>query len=114
MVHRVKFVSYELAMNYLMNNKIIFEKIKNSFLSSYKNHKVDFKNILKQKNFSETERYIHSIKGISLNLGAKVLYDSCVAALEKIRKELWDPKSLKDFHIALRKTYCELDSLKDN
>ena len=110
----MKYVSYELAMNYLMNNKNIFIKIKNSFLASYKNHKQDFKSLLKEKNFGEMERYIHSIKGISLNLGAKILYDSCVLSLEKIRKELWDQKSLKDFYIALRKTYCELDSLKDN
>ena len=109
----MKYVSYELAMNYLMNNKTIFYKIKNSFISSYKNHKQDFKKILKDKSFTDMERYVHSIKGISLNLGAKILYDSCVNALEKIRKELWDQKSLKDFYIALRKTYDELNNLKD-
>ena len=60
------------------------------------------------------ERYVHSIKGVSLNLGAKVLYDACVSALEQIRKELWDNQTLKDFYIALRHTYKELDSFKDN
>ena len=43
-----------------------------------------------------------------------MLYDSAVEALEKLRKELWDQKSLKDFYIALKNTYIELDSFKDN
>ena len=86
----MKYISYELSMNYLMNNKNIFIKIKNSFLESYKTYKQDFKKLLKNKDFNELERYIHSIKGISLNLGAKILYDTCVSALEKIRKELYE------------------------
>ena len=110
----MKYISYELSMNYLMNNKNIFIKIKNSFLESYKTYKQDFKKLLKNKDFAELERYIHSIKGISLNLGAKILYDTCVNALQYIRKELWDNQTLKDFYIALRKTYKELDGFKDN
>ena len=110
----MKYISYELAMNYLMNNKNIFNKIKNSFLASYKNYKEEYKKLLKGKNLEETERYIHSIKGISLNLGAKMLYDSAVEALEKLRKELWDQKSFKDFYIALNNPYIVLDSFKDN
>ena len=110
----MKYVSYELAMNYLMNNKNIFIKVKDSFLETYKLYKQDFKDLLEKKDFIELERYIHSIKGISLNLGAKILYDTCVKALQYIRKELWDNPSLKDFYIALRKTYKELDGFKDN
>lgn len=110
----MKYISYELAMNYLMNNRNIFIKIKNSFITSYKNYEKDFNKLLKEKNLEETERYIHSIKGISLNLGAKQLYDTAVNALEKIRKELWEQKVLKDFYIALKKTYIELDAFKDN
>ena len=110
----MKYISYELSMNYLMNNKNIFIKIKNSFLESYKTYKQDFKKLLKNKDFNELERYIHSIKGISLNLGAKILYDTCVNALDKIRKELWDNQTLNEFYIALRKTYKELDSFKDD
>lgn len=110
----MKYISYELSMNYLMNNKNIFIKIKNSFLESYKTYKQDFKKLLKNKDFNELERYIHSIKGISLNLGAKILYDTCVNALQNIRKELWDNQTLKDFYIALRKTYKELDGFKDD
>ena len=110
----MKYVSLELAMNYLMNNKNIFNKIKNSFLTSYANYKQDFKRLMKSKDFVELERYVHSIKGISLNLGAKVLYDSCVNALEKIRKELWDKVTLNEFFTALSNTYKELDGLKDD
>ena len=46
----MKYVSYDLAMNYLMNNKNIFNKIKNSFLASYKNYKEEYKKLLKRRN----------------------------------------------------------------
>ena len=110
----MKYISYELSMNYLMNNKNIFIKIKNSFLESYRSYKLDYKKLLKNKDFIGLEKYIHSIKGISLNLGAKPLYDACVNALQNIRKELWDNQTLKDFYIALRKSYKELDGFQDN
>ena len=60
------------------------------------------------------ERYVHTIKGVSLNLGAKPLYDSCVDALDKLRKNEWDADVLKKFYKIFKETYKELDRLKND
>lgn len=107
----MNFISKEIAMSYLMGNEMIFSKIKASFLNSYINHENDFPALMERKNLKDLELYIHSIKGISLNLGAKVLYDTAVEALVHIRKELYDEKTLNSFFIALKGTYIELSQL---
>ncbi len=104
----------DLAMDYLMNQKTIFTAVKNSFLKSYEDYQVAYWAMVEQKNQKQLERYIHSIKGISLNLGAQMLYDSAVLVLVFIRNNEWDAVSLQTFYDVLDHTYQELSSLKDD
>lgn len=107
----MKYISKELALKYLLNKESIFEKVKNSFLSSYQNHEKDYKKLFDSKDFYQLEEYVHSLKGLSLNIGAKPLYDVCVEALEYIRFKQWDVFVLNKFYEVLKHTYEELNSL---
>ena len=60
-------VNKNMAMEYLMGNEIIYDKIKKSFLNSYQNHKDKYQEFKENENIKEAYSYIHSIKGISLN-----------------------------------------------
>ena len=108
----MEYIDKNLAMEYLMGNTTIFNKIKNSFLESYKNYEEDYMKLVEAYDFSGLEIYIHSLKGISLNLGARVLYDRAIEALDPIRKKLWNAEVINSFIIALRGTYQELNSLQ--
>lgn len=105
------YISKELAMQYLMGNMMIFYKVRDSFLLSYEDYEVKFNQLLQNKDFKGLEMYIHSIKGISLNLGAQMLYDSSVDALVGIRKELWEEDVLNHFLTVLDNSYKELQTL---
>lgn len=105
------FVSVDLAMKYLMNHRNIFDKVKDSFLESYRNYEKDYSQFIENKDLRGLENYIHSVKGISLNLGAQILYDSAVLALIPIRNNEWNSKSLNAFFEVLGGTYKELESL---
>lgn len=94
-----------------MNHRNIFDKVKDSFLESYRNYEKDYVQFTENKDLRGLENYIHSIKGISLNIGAQILYDSAVLALIPIRNNEWDSKSLNAFFEVLGGTYKELESL---
>lgn len=104
-------VNKNMAMEYLMGNEIIYDKIKKSFLNSYQNHKDKYQEFKENENIKEAYSYIHSIKGISLNLGAEILYKYANKALEVLKKEQWRNDVIDQFFIALELTYDELNFL---
>ncbi|MDE7100756.1 MAG: hypothetical protein K2O05_02775 [Anaeroplasmataceae bacterium] len=107
----MEFVSMDLAMQYMMNYRSVFDKVKDSFLESYQNYEKDYQNFLEEKDYQKLDYYIQSIKGISLNLGAKLLYDASLLAIVSIENKAYDEKSLNIFFDVLGKTYKELKSL---
>ena len=94
----MKYISYELAMNYLMNNKNIFIKIKNSFLASYKNYKEELDFIRTAHNWNDEKfwEYQKNVVGacIGSGLDPKYLLDSDIAFIKKEEK-LSDADRLK-------------------
>ncbi len=107
----MEYVSKELALKYLMGNELIFNKVKDSFLESYHDCGNKVEKLISQHDFKNYELYVHSLKGISLNLGAEKLYNSAVANLESIRKGLWNEALIADFYKVLINTYRDLQSL---
>lgn len=107
----MNYIDKSIAMKYLMGNEKIFVKIKDSFLASNSNFMDRYFQLLESKNVDEAYLYVHSIKGISLNLGAYVLYDACENFLKELKKELWRKDLLDDFFQVLSFTYKELKLL---
>lgn len=67
-------IDYDLALEYV-GYKRIFDNIRISFLERYK----DFASFLKENKENNTtlvNQELHSLKGITLNLGLKKLYDA--------------------------------------
>lgn len=106
----MNYVDKEIALKYLANSEKLFNKVKDSFLNSYKNAVEDINYLCNTNNIDELYRYIHSIKGISLNIGSMVLYEDSEAVLEKIKKEAKLP-SLEQFIYTLRNVCYELSKL---
>lgn len=107
----MELINKDIAMEYLMGNEIIYNKIKDSFLASYQNYKNIYQEFKEREKIEEAYNYIHSIKGISLNLGAEVLYRYASKALEILKKEQWRNDVIDQFFIALELTYNELKFL---
>jgi len=63
------------GLSTLLNNKRIYKKLVNTYHEENKDLNQRIINHLENKEFSEIELLIHKIKGISLNLGAKRLYN---------------------------------------
>lgn len=107
----MSYVDKKIALQYLANSEKLFDKVKNSFLNSYKNAIEDINELVNSNSKEELYRYIHSIKGISLNLGSMILYEDSCNVLEKLKKEDENLPSLEQFVHTLRSVYQELERL---
>lgn len=107
----MSYVDKRVALQYLANSEKLFDKIRLSFLKSYKNAVEEINEMLSNDNKEDLYRYIHSIKGISLNLGSMILYEDSCNVLEKIKKEEISLPLLEQFIHTLRSVYDELERL---
>lgn len=107
----MKYVDKSIALKYLAGNENIFNKVKNSFISSYKNAIASINQMCEEHNLDELYRYVHSIKGVSLNIGSMILYDDCNDVLEKMKKESNKIPSLEQFINTLQNVCLELEQL---
>lgn len=105
------YVNKTLALSYLAGSEIIFNKLKNSFLESYKNFKEDILSFYNTNNYQELYRYIHNIKGISLNLGSRALYDDSILVLEEFKKDVYNLSNIEKLLNTLTIVYSELEKL---
>jgi HPt (histidine-containing phosphotransfer) domain-containing protein len=105
------YVDKKIALMYLANSEEIFQKIKKSFCNSYRDADNMLHNAYKEKNYEELYRIVHSVKGISLNLGSEVLYhDSSDLCLE-FKKEIYNINRIEEFIDTLNNVIIELDRL---
>jgi hypothetical protein len=105
------YIDKGLALSYLAGSEKIYNKLRLSFLESYKNYNNDILSFYNSSNFEELYRYIHNIKGISLNLGSKELLNESIAVLEEFKKDVYNLSSIEKFLNTLSIVYKELEQL---
>ncbi len=107
------YVDIQAGIATMANMESIYNKVVDSFIKNYSNFNSLIKNLLNEENanYKEARRHVHSIKGISLNLGSKKLYDIS-AKYENIILEQ-DVKLINDtldvFLNIFNHVYSELD-----
>lgn len=97
------YFNYDLAMRYLASNEVILKKVVSRFLDDYKN----FLNEIEENTYEK----IHSLKGITLNLGAEKLYLCSQNVLDSIKKG--EDFDLQPFKYCFNMTYNELKAFID-
>jgi signal transduction histidine kinase/CheY-like chemotaxis protein len=98
-----KNIDTNIGLAHMASNKILYLKILNIFYENYKDIK------LENKNEEEFNRFIHTIKGLSANIGAENL-NTIVKQINTI-----DDKSLIDkFYIELNLVINELEILQNH
>ncbi len=76
---------YDIAMNYLGNNKNLFFIVVKSFLDSYSNFEEKIKMAVESTDVEELHSLVHSLKGITLNLGCVDLHEKCTKMLPNLK-----------------------------
>ncbi|QVK20588.1 Hpt domain-containing protein [Mycoplasmatota bacterium] len=70
-----KMVDVQLALSTMNNLEFILKKVYEEFLLNNKNLLLDLESAISDDN-KEARRLVHSIKGISINLGSKKMYQT--------------------------------------
>ena len=104
----MELVDLNISKEYLGDSNELFELVRNSFLETYKNYIEELEKLHTAK---ELYSPIHSLKGITLNLGFKKLYDSSNQVLVKLREDIVDYDLLSQYKDIFRKSYDEMKEL---
>lgn len=87
-----KYFDYEVAMSYLGGLDSLFKKVANSFLEEYADFDLKVNKALEEeknsfKDYMNSKLYalLHTLKGITLNLGFKRLYDELLPILASLK-----------------------------
>jgi len=105
------YINVKLALEYLSGNEVIFKKLKNTFLANHCNYMEVYNRLIESCDINEAFSYVHSIKGIALNLGAEKLNDICDVVLKELKKESWRKDLIDEFFKTLRYSFFELTFL---
>jgi HPt (histidine-containing phosphotransfer) domain-containing protein len=105
------FVEEEIWMQYLAGNKDLFKVVAKAFIEDYKNYHNDIIINIKEHNVDELHNMLHSLKGITLNLGMKKLYDQSENTLIPIRKNLIDQNEFDKLLNIFDQSYDELKNI---
>ena len=79
-------IDLKSGLKRVMGNKKLYKKILLEFCSNFNNATDNLKQMIKDNNIEEAKRLVHTMKGISGNIGANDLYQSSTY-LEKLVKD---------------------------
>jgi sensor domain CHASE-containing protein/HPt (histidine-containing phosphotransfer) domain-containing protein len=99
-VHIIEHKVEEKSLKQIVNNKEMYEKILTKFYNTYKDFNIYSKDKETQK------RDIHTIKGLSANIGAKKLHK-----ISKMINDNFDEKLFDSWTITLQKTIQDIEKI---
>lgn len=105
------YIEDDIWKNYLDNSFELFALVGKSFLESYKDFESKIRSEFDMKKIDLIHEALHSIKGITLNLGMSKLDNATEEALTFIRKDILDKDSIENMLNIFNNTYKELESI---
>lgn len=78
-------IDISLALEYLGNDEFVYGVMKKNYLKEYQDFELKANSYLSEKDFTKLELIIHKLKGISLYLGSKILYEFCSYLVNTLR-----------------------------
>ena len=105
----------QMGISRLGGNKTLYLKLLTSFFESLKEGLPPFKNVLSNQTREEFCREIHSLKGVSGNLSAIALYESCTALDASLKLGNLEEDLYNNIVVVFKKTQIEVERfLKEN
>jgi HPt (histidine-containing phosphotransfer) domain-containing protein len=108
------FVEENVWMEYLAGSKDLFKIVGESFVKDYASYHSEIVQNIRDKKIDDLHNQLHSLKGITLNLGMKKLYDQTENTLIPIRKDIIDTKEFDELLKVFDASYLELKDVLAN
>lgn len=93
----------QFALNQFSGNQSLLVQILNKFIQQYQNFDTLIAQQLQQNSLPDIKQQVHTIKGVSGNLGMKALYQGCKELEEKLAHQPTE-HTLEEFLLVFEKT----------
>lgn len=100
-----KYIDKEVAMQYLGGLEKVYIQLSQSFLESYAEFNEMVEDIYYQGQMENLHLIVHTLKGITLNLGATLMYDECVSFLKHLVADTITKEDIDNLIDVFSKTY---------
>lgn len=109
----LKYVNSEEGLKRIGGNLCLFRKLLVDFAGDFATAPKELDQYLKDNDFEKAERLIHTIKGVSGNLGAEKLFSSSRYLNKSLCEKVVDPMEIKHFEADLDKLVEEILSFNE-
>lgn len=104
----------EFAISQFSGNQSLLQQILEKFIQQYQSFDRLLEEHLKQQDFNAAKQQIHTIKGVSGNLGMNVLHLACKKVEKDLAEQIFD-QTLEAFLVIFRQTFTVVQSyLEEN
>lgn len=105
-------LNYDFALSQLGGNEALLKKMLGRFVSEFVGIPADVAALLAENDISAAKMKVHTIKGISGNLGLQALYDCATRFDAELRTGELNQSMLEEFTYLVGQTCCEINKME--
>ncbi len=113
MQENLMIVDFEFGLRQLNGNKSLLYKLLRKFAAEYRNIDQRLQDMVAAKSIKEAEDLVHTLKGVSGNLGCNAVYQDSRLVNEQLKHGEPDATSMQSLFENMSKTVSVIDDLPD-
>ncbi|MFT5712424.1 MAG: HPt (histidine-containing phosphotransfer) domain-containing protein [Glaciecola sp.] len=107
-------LNYEFALNQLGGNKALLSKMLNKFFSEFENISAEIADFIEANDIKSAKTLVHTVKGISGNIGLQALYNCATRFDEELRTGMPNQAIIDEFSTVVNVTCLEIQQTEQN
>jgi HPt (histidine-containing phosphotransfer) domain-containing protein len=104
-------LNYEFALNQLGGNEALLSKMLGKFFSEFENTSAEIADFLEADDIKSAKMLVHTVKGISGNIGLQALYDCATRFDAEFRTGMPDKAIMDEFRELVNLTCLEIQQM---
>lgn len=105
-------LNYEFALNQLGGNEALLSKMMGKFFSEFENTSAEIAIFIEAKDIKSAKMLVHTVKGISGNIGLQALYDCATRFDAELRAGLPEQAIMDEFKELIDVTCLEIQQME--
>ncbi len=107
-------VDFEFGLRQLNGNQGLLYRLLRKFAAEYRDFDVRLQDLVGDGNMRDAESLVHTLKGVSGNLGCNAVYQDSRLVNEQLKHGDPDPASMQSLFDNVSKTVAVIDDLPDD
>jgi HPt (histidine-containing phosphotransfer) domain-containing protein len=107
-------LNYEFALNQLGGNEALLNKMLGKFLTEFENISAEIVSFIQANDIKKAKMLVHTVKGISGNIGLQALYDCATRFDTELRTGMPNQAIIDEFSKIIDITNLEIQQMEQN